>query len=59
MRFAGVGPSGLARHLPKDIPILHRFFALDCSAFRTPEMALDQAGTFKRLVLTARERNLI
>ena len=55
MRFAGVGPSGLVRHLPKDITILHRFFSLDCSAFRTPEMALDQAGTFNKLVLAARE----
>ena len=58
MRFAGVGPSGLVGHLPKDIAILHRFFPLDCSAFRIPEMALDQAGMhIQNLVLAAREHN--
>ena len=49
VRFAGVGPSGLVRRLPECTRMVHRFFPLDCSAFRTLDMALVQAEQFKNL----------
>ena len=43
--FAGVGLSGLVRHLPKTIPIVCRFSHLDCSALRTPKIAIAHVET--------------
>jgi len=49
VRFVGVGSSSLVRRLPEGTLMVHRFFPLDCNAFRTPERAVVRAERFKNL----------